>query len=487
MQTLTNEKRLAILQNNQFEQILVEQPKHRSLVGNIYYGTVSDIVPGMNAAFVDIGEDKKGFLYRNKLPSYVQADTQKQSQSISQFLHQGEKLLVQVEKDATGTKGPRLTALIEIEGELLIYIPHGRYVAVSKKHDDVTRETWRDIGRQMKTEEEGFIFRTDCQLTKKEDVLAELDDLRVQYATIEQSADQCKKPTLLFEKDSFFDYLLREITVFGSVEVIVDEIAMKRKLDHLYQNDTKILITLANMQERIFYTHEIDKEIDKAMKRIVWLQNGAYIVFDEAEACTIIDVNTGKYVGKSNLRQTVLRVNELAMKEIARQIRLRDIGGIILIDFIDMKWEEDRSRIIEVAKREFVNDRKRTNIVGFTSLGILQLTRKKTNISLSESLTENCRVCHGTGKINSAETVAYQLERQLWEYRFSDYEAILIEATDDVIATFSGDNDIHRKRLEETLKFSICFSPIKQEQPSFAIRQFGTKIEIEQTIATRSV
>lgn len=483
VQTLTKEKRFAIFQNNQIEQIVVEQPKHQSLVGNIYYGTVSDIIPGMNAAFVDIGEDKKGYLYRNKLPAYVEADKLQQAQSISQFLHQGEKIIVQIEKDATGTKGPRLTAIVELEGELLIYLPHGHYVAVSKKINENKRQIWREIGQQIKTTKEGIILRTACQSKEKHDLQTELTELRDQYIRLKETAVKCKKPTLLLEKDLFFERLTKEINERQEVDIIVDQQKLKEQLDDIYEHDPLVSIKLAHQKDLVHFSNHVDRELEKALKRVVWLSNGAYIVFDETEACTVIDVNTGKYVGKSNHRQTVLQVNELAMKEIARQIRLRDIGGIILVDFIDMKMDEDRTHILKIAQQQLAKDRKRSHIVGFTELGILQITRKKTNISLAESLTETCPVCHGTGTIPSVETTAFQLERLLWEYRFTEHEAILIEATEDVINVFVGKDDVHLKRLEEVLHVSLYVAPINNDQPSFAIRQFGTKREIEQTLA----
>ncbi|NEY81451.1 Rne/Rng family ribonuclease [Bacillus sp. 3H-10] len=481
--TVTREKRFAILKNNLIEKVVIHQPKLQSKVGNIYLGIVTKILPGMNAAFVDIGEDIKGFLHRNKLPSYLLSEEDaeiKQKRPISAFTHQGEKLLVQVEKDATGTKGPRLTGIIEFQGEKLIYLPNGRYVAVSKKmNNDGTRENWRKIGYNIKADQEGLIFRTACQIGPKDDVIIELNKLRQSYQELKKQAEKHKKPSLLLENDTFFEQLLTELNQVETAEVIVDHHQVKKKLEEVLFNRKNLTITLYSGKENIFTAEKLDNEVEKALKRIVWLNNGAYLVFDEAEALTIIDVNTGKYLGKNDLRETILHTNIAAVKEIARQLRLRDIGGIILIDLIDMPNEEDRHKIIKQMEQELSKDHKRTNIIGFTPLGILQLTRKKTKISLSEALTTKCPVCHGTGRVFSSETIAFQLERELWEHRFIDHEAVLIEASKDVVAEFTGENLIYLQRLEKLLGFALCFSISQSNKPFFEIRQFGLKKDLK--------
>lgn len=475
--TVTKEKRLIVLKDNKVEEIIVEQPKEQSLVGNIYYGTVTDVVPGMNAAFINIGVSKNGFLHINDLPNY-QKTTDKQRQSITNLIHEGEKILVQVTKDGTLTKGPRLTGLIEFDSNLLVYIPYGKYVAVSKKLSEEARTAWRSFGKQIKKGSEGLIIRTDSEAATKEEVLGQLQQLREEYYQLVKASEQCTGPTLLLERDTFFARLLNEIKKYTNVEVIVDEIKLRHQLSKSFVKNDNITVSLVSSAEQITYSGKIDNAINRSLRRLVWLENGASIVFDQTEALTVIDVNTGKYVGKGSLRQTVLKVNKLALKEIARQIRLRNLGGIILIDFINMKHAEDRNYILKLAKAELGDDEKRTTVVGFTSLGILQLTRKRTTPSLVATLTSNCPVCNGSGKVLSSESVAFQLERTLWEYRNTNAEAVLVEATEDVIKTFSGENDAHRQRLENVLYLKIFFLKSENCQPSFSIRQFGSKSEI---------
>ena len=228
-------------------------------------------------------------------------------------------------------------------------------------------------------------------------------------------AKAAKKPRKIYEQDHFLVELVAEIKpLVNQVEVIVDDHDLMEKLQNLYPS---LLISLYTGKENIFSVYKLEGEIEKALKRVVWLDNGAYMVIDEVEALTIMDVNTGKFSGKNDLADTVLKTNILAAVEAARQFRLRDLGGMILIDFIDMKTDEERNKVINVIMNEIKKDDRRTKIIGFTPLGILQLTRKKTKVSISEALTDKCPVCEGTGRIPSAETVAFRLERELYEYR----------------------------------------------------------------------
>ena len=253
-------------------------------------------------------------------------------------------MLVQVEKDAAGTKGARLTAIVEIQGDHCIYMPSGKYIAISKKAEDPSvRQRWRSFGEQIKMEEEGLIIRTSGLSQSEETIINELAQLREHYHELQLQAKNSKKPGLIAAKDFYYDELTAEIDRLTAGEVIVDDQQLKKKLEQ-YVNDQRISheVHFYNSTESIFSFYGIDKEIERALKRVVWLENGAYLIFDEAEALTIIDVNTGKYSGKNNLKETVVATNKLAAAEIARQLRLRDLGGMVLIDFIDMKDERIR-------------------------------------------------------------------------------------------------------------------------------------------------
>ena len=476
---LTREKRFALLKNEKLERLYIEQPGQQSLVGSIFFGVVEKVVPGMNAAFVNFGEEKSGFLFRDKLPSYVldhRSKEDKAKRGISSYLHQGEKLLVQVEKDAAGTKGARLTAIIEFHGDHIVYMPSGKYTAVSKKiADSEIKKRWREFAQQIKSEEEGLIIRTSSVNQSEENIKAELEQLREQYQELVQQIKNKKKPGLVVAKDFFYEELITMMEQLKNAEVIVDDQTLKKRLQaNLGTNE----IRYHQSPENIFSVYGVEKEIERALKRVVWLDNGAYLIFDEAEALTIIDVNTGRFSGKNDLRDTVIATNKLAAAEIARQLRLRDLGGMVLIDFIDMKDPADKASVTKVLEGALAGDGRQTKIAGFTELGILQLTRQKKKVTISEALTTHCTVCSGMGKVFSAETVAFRLERELWEHRQSDYDAVLIAATDEVESVFSGENDVHRLRVEEAVGLKIYFSQLESAKPDYSIRQLGTVEEI---------
>ncbi|EKN65848.1 ribonuclease, Rne/Rng family protein [Neobacillus bataviensis LMG 21833] len=466
------EKRFTYLRDNRVENIVFDRPEQRSLVGNIYFGIVTKVLPGMNAVFIDIGEEKNAFLHRDSLPSYVLA--QDKQKSVTSFVHQGEKMLVKVDKDATGTKGPKVTGIIEIQGNHLIYMPKGRYVAVSKKiADEAQQARLRHLGSRLKTEEEGIIFRTSSILSTEEEIQEELQSLRQEYQELLQKTS--KKPGLIFQKDTFIEMILAQVARMKSGEVIVDDLVIKKMLE---QANTKVKYNYYNGKENIFSANNVEHEIEKALKRVVWLDHGAYLIFDETEALTIIDVNTGKFSGKSDYEETVLKTNQLAAKEIVRQLKLRDIGGIVLIDFIDMKREQDKQSILTTIQTECTKDEKRTKVIGFTPLGILQLTRKRTKVALSEALQTKCPVCEGTGRILSTETIAFRLERELLEHRHAEYEAILIETTKEVKEALLGENEAHRKTLEELLQLKLYFSIQQAAKPYYVLKQFGDDQDI---------
>lgn len=479
------EKRFALMKEQRAEKIYIEQPTDQSIVGNIYIGTVEKVLPGMNAVFVKLGEDKNGFLHRDKLPSYVRSKGEGQVPSLSSLIHQGERILVQVEKDATGSKGPRLTGLIELTGEHIVYMPHGDYVAVSQKISDPRkREDCKQAGLEMKNHEEGLIFRTSAGYVDKTVLQEELEGLRSKYLVLKEQAAKEKKPSLLFEKNLFLEQIYEEVLRLSSGEVIVDDSALKSELERFCQNQSLDVTVLFHQgKEGIFSAYRVEPEIDRALKRIVWLDNGAYLIFDEAEALTVIDVNTGKFSGKEQLSQTVLATNLLAAEEIVRQIRLRELAGMILIDFIDMKSEDDRMKVLAKVETALKKDERRTKVIGFTPLGILQMTRKKTKVSLSEAMTARCKVCNGTGKVLSSETVAFKLERELWENRSTVDEAVLVSASEDVIFVFSGEGKVHLNRLEKALGFKILFSVKQSNKPFYEILRFGTVKELSEKAA----
>jgi ribonuclease G len=474
----TSEKRYVFVENKKITKLFVDQPIQHSLVGNIYLGIVTKVLPGMNAAFIDIGEEKQGFLHRDKLASFFQASKDDQQKPISAFVHQGERIVVQVEKDPAGTKGPRLTGVPELQGENIIYMPHGGFVATSQKiESSLKRDELKAFGESLVEQQEGIIFRTNSAKANTAEIEEELIVLRQKYKLLLKDAISGKGPQLLETKDLFLAQLSDDLNTVLEGEIWVDEMNLKQRLATILSQkrlEEKISLHFYQEKENIFSAMAVGNEIEKALKRIVWLETGAYMVMDEAEALTIIDVNTGKFVGKSSRDVTVHQVNLDAAKEVARQIILRDLGGIILIDFIDMKLEKERQSIINALAIELKKDAKKPKIIGFTDLGILQLTRRKTKPTLSETLLMKCPTCDGSGKVFSTESVAFRLERELWEYRHSDFETISVTTTEGVLRFFSGDQVHHLQKLEETIGLKIQFTCVEASKPFYEITKFSS-------------
>jgi ribonuclease G len=474
----TSEKRYVFIESKKVTKLFVDQPIQQSLVGNIYLGIVTKVLPGMNAAFIDIGEEKQGFLHRDKLASFIQASKEHQQKPISSFVHQGERIVVQVEKDPSGTKGPRLTGVPELQGENLIYMPHGGFVATSQKIDSsLKRDELKAFGESLVEQQEGLIFRTNSAKANTAEIEGELNELRQKYKLLQKEAILCKGPQLLETKDLFLAQLADDLNTVLEGELWVDELSLKQRLAEILSQkrlDDKISLHFYQEKENIFSAMAVANEVEKALKRVVWLDSGACIVFDETEALTVIDVNSGKFVGKSNRERTVHQVNIEAAVEAARQITLRDLGGMILIDFIDMKHDSERESIINVLAKELKKDSKKPRIIGFTELGILQLTRRKTKPSFSETMHQKCTTCGGTGGVYSAESVAFQLERELWEYRNTDCEVIEVTTTEAVYGLFSCEQAIHLERLEEKIGIKIQFTCVENCKPFYEITKLGS-------------
>lgn len=478
----SSEKRFATKENDTVTKVFIQQPQDQSRVGNIYVGKVVDVKNGMNAAFIDIGSGKHGYLHRDQIPDFLHSkDSNKHMLSVSKFAHVGKKLIVQVKKDETMIKGPLLTAIIEFPGDKMVYLPEGEYIAVSKKGNELNREKWRNLVNKHKIENEGFIIRTDAFESSESDWLCELGSLRKAHSLLQEIVKSSSPPALILETSLFENELLHELKRLKKGTFISDDQGILTKFKQRIQTNIGLKWEFQPYYRlgNIFSTYKIESEIEKALKRLIWLDNGSYLVIDETEALISIDVNTGKFTGNKNLQDTVLTTNLLAAKEIARQLTLRDYGGIILVDFIDMKSDHHQHLVQKAMQDELKKDSKYTRIVGFTSLGILQITRKKTKKSLSETLLAPCPVCSGTGKVESPETIAFRIERALWERPFSDHEAMLIEITEDVKSVFCGENNVHLHRIEQVLNIKIFFSVVHFCTPSYNIRQFGTIEELK--------
>lgn len=430
MNLRATEKRVALKEQDKVVELLIERPTTEHIEGNIYKGRVVNVLPGMQAAFVDIGQKQPGYLHRDHLCSYQLSPlskTEKEKRGISHFVHQGEAVLVQVAKEGEGAKGPKLTGLIEFPGIHIVYQPYGKFKAISKKMKEESRKQWREHLYSWCTEEEGVILRSASEHAPVPVVEEELAALQEQYLDVQGKMSSSQVPGLLHKEDHFLAKLLREIPK-GEIKLMeVDDAPTFQLL-----KKQGYPVRFYDGKEDIFARRGIDQELEKALKRIVWLPSGGYIIIEHTEAMTVVDVNTGKYVGKTGLEQTVLKTNLEAAKEVARQLRLREIGGIVIVDFIDMASAEEQDQVLKIVRTEVKKDRSVVRIIGFTGLHLLQLTRKKIREPLTGMLLQKCEHCHGKGTVYSSETIAFQLERKLLEYYRSDVEAIIVQLTEDV-------------------------------------------------------
>ncbi len=480
MNVKTSEKRVAVLEGNKVFELTVLQPNHTEIVGNIYKGRVIDVLPGMQAAFVDIGLERNGYIGREQLGTYQLAAPGEKEKSISSFVRQGEEMIVQVTKEGADRKGPKLTGLIEFPGDSIVYSPLGNYIAVSRKMKEEKREKWRTFFQSQLQEPEGLIVRTACENQDEAKVVQELQMQRQRYKTMLEQKNRLKSPSLLVDANNLIDKILLEYPLQTVEEILIDDAETFRKVkDQIGEGKTSFY----REKENIFSFYGIEKEIEKALKHIVWLDNGAYLLIEQTEALTIIDVNTGKFQGKVNLRDTVFKTNIAAAKEIAYQLMVRNISGIVLIDFIDMKDKEQQQKVIQALRSVAKEDRNRVTIHGFTSLGIMELTRKKARQDLSAIVQTSCPTCSGTGRIESAETIAFKLERELWELRGLDHEAVWIQATEDVKRVFLGEKNVHKHRLEEVLAFHIYITEVPSPRHEYIIRHIGTDSEVRERLS----
>lgn len=475
----STEKRTAIVDNNKLVEVFVEGVDHESIVGNIYKGRVEKVVPGMQAAFVSIGLGKNGFLPKEQLASYkFLPSEQKSKMSISSLIHEGQEIIVQVSKDVFGEKGPRLTTLIELPGRYVVYLPNDRHIAISKKMNDEQRKYWRNVGESLCSENEGVIFRTACIGEQPEVVQREVVYLQRKWAAIKSEKAQRKAPQLLFDNASLEERIIRDITQGEEAEIIVDDSEVYQLLKERLGIYNLNLITLTHYfgKENVFSKYEIDQEMERLIRPYVWLKNGASLMIEQTEALTVIDVNTGKFTGKYNVQETIIKTNELAAVEIARQLRLRNIGGMVLIDFINMEQEQDRDNIKSILIEALKADRGYTRVYGFTQLGLLEMTRKKERKSLLEQLTVTCPTCNELGRVYSSEQVGFQIERALLEYKGMDHEAIWIEAPETAIEKLTTSGIIDKLEMELGFKIFITGSNVLIQ--SFEIRHIGTEKDV---------
>ena len=449
--------RVALLEKGKLVELDIERPLQYRVVGNLYKGTVANVLPGMQAAFIDIGLGKNAFLYVDDvIPDVDEESPPPSGNAIEKLLHVGEEIMVQVIKEPYSSKGARVTGQITIPGRYLVLVPGADYIGVSKRiESQAERERLRREVEKLKPEQVGLIIRTVAEGVEADVMLQDLQFLVQLWNRILTRFKQKPAPAILYQDLSLTCRIARDLFVEEFSSFLIDdqhEYDKVREIVEYISPHLKSKVKYYQEDEPIFERYGIETEIEKALSRQVWLKSGGYLVFDETEALTVIDVNTGRYIGRRNLADTILKTNLEAAEEIARQVRLRDIGGIIIIDFIDMSIEDHRRKVVEKLNTAIKNDRTKTYVLGLTNLGLVEMTRKKVRQDLSEYLQQPCPYCGGSGRVLTPLVISTHIESKLKsELQEERSKAVLVEMHHEVAAIIIGSGGGNLKKLEDEL------------------------------------
>jgi ribonuclease G len=411
------ETRVAVIQQGVAQELHVERTTGRGLVGNIYLGVVSRVLPGMQSAFIQIGLDRAAFLHVADI--WEQRQNAEPAKPIERLLHEGEKLLVQVIKDPIGTKGARLSTQISIAGRLLVYLPQEFHIGISQRiEDEAERAHLRERLQQLLPVDAtgGFIIRTMAETATDKEMLSDIEYLRRIWGGIQEKAKMVTAPALLYQDLNLSLRVLRDIANDDTDRILVDSRETFHKLHAFAQDYTRNFLERLQLypgERPLFDLYGIEEEIERALARRVPLKSGGYVIIDQTEALTTIDVNTGGFVGGRSFDDTIFKTNLEAAHVIARQLRLRNLGGIIIVDFIDMENDAHRESVLTEFKKALSLDRTRITVSGFSSLGLVEMTRKRTRESLAHTLCEPCPMCQGRGEVKTAQTVCYEILREI--------------------------------------------------------------------------
>jgi len=474
------ETRVAYLENGQLVDFKIERRASPTLVGSVHKGKVIRVLPGMQAAFVDIGLERAAFLYvgdvhneavasqhqvvtkENDDDEFSELFETEENPKIQELLREGQSILVQVAKDPVGTKGARITTHISLAGRKIVFLPTLDHVGVSRKIEDETeRERLKELIEELNFFG-GAIVRTAGEGMSSEDFKADLDYLNLLWQQIQTSYNNEKGIGLLYSEVDFELRILRDRLSTKINEVLIDN---RETFDKAKEFVSKYIPFFADKlnyydkQESIFEYYGVSLDVSKAIDRKVWLRSGGYLVIDETEALVVIDVNTGRYVGKKDLEDTIYQTNMEAVKEIAHQIRVRDCGGIIVVDFIDMAQEDHRNKILSALTEEVKRDSVRVSVVSMTSLGLVELTRKRLRPSLLKSLTEPCFYCEGLGRLKRRETLISRIFRDLQKsiQREPNGHTWVVTSHGDLVNWVYSEESELISQLENDLGVSIIF------------------------------
>ena len=429
--TTPQENRIAVMEDNGLAEFLIERNQEKGCVGNIYKGRVGRVLPGMQAAFVEIGLEKAAFLHASDihspsapLPAAIDdADDEVLLEPapdpgrlrIEQHLSPDQEILVQVAKDPLGMKGARITTHISLPGRFLVFMPDTGHVAVSRKiEDEKERQRLKEIVQELAREDEGFIIRTACEGRNKKDIQSDVRFLTKLWSRIRKRLETAATPELIHQDLDLVPRTIRDFFNAATEEVVVDDAREYRRVVEFVQQFMPRLkgrVVLYDEPEPLLDRYEVERRIRKALESKIWLNSGGSINIDQTEALTAVDVNTGRYVGKKDLEATVFKINLEAAREIVHQLRLRNVGGIIIIDFIDMAQAANRKKIYDALKEAVKEDRAKTRVLPISRLGLVEMTRQRTRENLGNVLLRPCPYCTGRGRIKSQPTIAYEILR----------------------------------------------------------------------------
>ncbi len=423
-----HETRAALLEGGRLTEFYLERPGDKGLTGNIYKGRVVRVLPGMQAAFVDIGLDRTAFLHITDIHRHLEdnegillKDDDKREtvtrERIQDVLKTGQDIMVQVEKEPIGSKGARITSSVSLPGRQLVLMPTFNHVGISRRiENDKERKRLRDIVKRLKPDKYGFIVRTACEDMNRNEIKADMDFLIKLWKDTQKIYEDASTPSPIYSELDLSLRTVRDIFGYDIDKFIVDSKEEYEKILGFVDNflpGLKDRVEYYDEVEPLFDTYGVEIDITDALERKVWLKSGGSIVIDQMEALSAIDVNTGKYVGKKNSEETILRTNLEAVKEIVYQLRLRNIGGIIVIDFIDMDVSSNRQKVYNALKEAIKMYKARTNILKISELGIVEMTRERVRASISQLLCEPCPYCDGNGLIKGKDTIIMEIYREL--------------------------------------------------------------------------
>ena len=483
------ETRVALIDKGILAELYIERRKERGIVGNIYKGRVVRVLPGMQAAFVDIGVEKAAFLYVADVrggsdPKSLFEDEEERDdegaeerpvrgQKIEELLKEGQEVMVQVAKEPMGTKGARVTSYVSLPGRHLVLMPNVDHIGVSRRiGTEKERKRLRDVVEQNRPKGAGFIVRTVAEGASEKELKDDMDFLTKLWREVVKKLERAKPASLLY---SDLDLLLRTVrdNLTNDIEkLIVDsrpEFERVQKFVQAFMPEYQGRIELYEGNEPIFDGFGIEGEVERALERKVWLKSGGSLVIDEGEALTAIDVNTGKFVGKRNLEETITKNNLEACREVADQLRLRNIGGIIVVDFIDMDNQANREKVFRAFSEALKDDRARSNVSKISELGLVEMTRKRTRESLARKLTEPCFYCEGKGYLKSKTTICYEILRELRRGGDAIKDDTIVVQTHPEVAEIL--NTIDREHVEQAEK-RLHKRVLVKGRPSYHMEQY---------------